>query len=141
MRLLIGILVSIAVFVFVGVVGWVDFYSVNDSLLLGTIVAAGTYWAVSLVATIIAGILGAFVGAISGAILGVALDGESEEIDSISGCGSKVVLVCAAFVTDIYVLVHLHEFIAAFPEITLGVAIFISLMTSIMSMLFNYKKR
>ena len=139
MKLLTGFIVCISVFVFVSVAGWVDFYPVNDSVLLGTVAAGSIYWAVSLVVTLFAGLLGALVGGVIGGLAG-ALLGDGDET-SFAGCGATVVLIGAALAADILVLLNLHDYVELFPVISLGVAIFISLTTTVMGLLFGYKKK
>jgi hypothetical protein len=140
MRLLVGLIVTVAVFIFVGVVGWVEFYPINDSVLLGTIAAAGVYWAVALVSTLVAGILGAFIGAIIGALTG-SISGGGELTTAVAGCGAVVFMVGAAFAADIYVLLNLHSYVEWFPVIATGVAIFISVSSTIMGLLFNHNTK
>jgi len=139
MRLVTGFIVTIAVFVFVSVVGWVNFIPANDSLLLGTVGAAAIYWAVALVATLLAGLLGALGGAIVGALVG-AISRDTDIVLGLSACGSIVLLIAAGFAADIYILLNLSNLVDTFPTITLWVAVFISLVTTTLGLLFNYKK-
>ena len=139
MKLLTSLIVSIAVFIFVSVVGWVEFYPINDSILLGTVTAAGIYWAIALVITVLVGLLGAVVGASAGALLG-SLFGDKKTTTAFAGCGAIVVMIGAALAADIYILLNLNTFVDIFPVITLGVAIFISIITTAMGMIFNYEK-